>query len=70
MLIAWCRLTNRIFQVVASFEEIAFDKTRVIFKMFFKSAGQCNKVRGLAIEKNEENFDRLEGELRHTAKQK
>jgi uncharacterized protein YndB with AHSA1/START domain len=68
VMIAWYRLSNPIFQVVASFEEIAFDKTRVTFKMLFESAAECKKVRGLAIEKNEENFDRLEDELRHMAR--
>jgi len=64
-LIAWNRLSNPIFQVVASFEEIGIDKTKVIFKMLFATADLCNKIKTFAPEKNEENLDRLEGELRH-----
>ena len=69
-LIAWYRLSKPIFQVVASFEEIAIDRTKVIFKMLFESVEECNKLKGFAPEKNEENFGRLEDELRYMAKQK
>jgi uncharacterized protein YndB with AHSA1/START domain len=62
-LLAWKRLSKPIFQVVATFEEIAPNKTKVIFKMLFASADECNKIKGFAGEKNEENFDRLENEL-------
>jgi uncharacterized protein YndB with AHSA1/START domain len=68
VLIAWHRLTNPLFQVVASFEEVRADKTRVMFKMLFETAAECDKVRALATEKNEENFDRLEAELQEIAK--
>ncbi len=33
------------------------------FKMILNSAGECNKVKKFAVDKNEENFDRLEIEL-------
>ena len=70
VLIAWYRLSKPIFQVVASFEEITIDRTKVIFKMLFESADECGKVKGFAPEKNEENFDRLEDELHFMATQK
>ena len=67
-LIAWNRLSDPIFQVVASFEEISIDRTKVTFKMLFESADLCNKIRGFAPEKNEENLDRLEDVLRDLVK--
>jgi hypothetical protein len=68
VLIAWNRLSNPIFQVVALFEKIANDRTKVIFKMLFETSRLCDKIKPFASEKNEENFDRLEEELRHMAK--
>ena len=63
-LIIWKRFSKPVFQVVVSFEEISTDKTKIIFKQIFNSANECNKVRAFAIDKNEENFDRLELELK------
>ena len=62
-LIAWNRLSNPIFQVVASFEEQPGDKTKITFRMIFTSAKECETIKKFAPEKNEENFDRLENEL-------
>ncbi len=62
-LIAWKRYSKPIFQVVAAFEETAPDKTKIIFRMLFTSADECSKVKKFAVDKNEENFDRLEVEL-------
>jgi hypothetical protein len=62
-LIAWDRLSKPIFQVVVTFEELAAGMTKIIFKMIFNSAEECNKVKSFAPGKNEENFDRLENEL-------
>ena len=63
-LIAWKRISKPIFQVVAIFEEVSISETKIIFKMIFNSANECNKVKAFAGDKNEENFDRLEDELR------
>lgn len=62
-LISWNRLTKPLFQVVATFEEVATDKTRIVFKQVFPSAEECRKVKPFVVDKNEENFDRLEREL-------
>ena len=62
-LIAWNRISKPLFQVVASFEELTKDKTKIVFKQVFLSADECNKVKPFAADKNEENFDRLEIEL-------
>ncbi|GEO05639.1 activator of HSP90 ATPase [Adhaeribacter aerolatus] len=62
-LIAWKRHSKPLFQVVATFEEVSGDKTKIIFKMLFNSAEECRKVKAFAVDKNEENFDKLENEL-------
>jgi uncharacterized protein YndB with AHSA1/START domain len=62
-LIAWKRYSKPLFQVVASFEEVATGKTKLVFKMLFYTAEACRKVKAFAVDKNEENFDRLEREL-------
>ena len=62
-LIVWDRQSKPIFQVEAVFEELAENKTRVIFKQKFETAEECEKLRKFVPEKNEENMDRLEIEL-------
>lgn len=62
-LIAWKRHSKPLFRVVATFEEVAPGKTKIVFKQIFDSATECNKVKPFVIDKNEENFDRLEMEL-------
>jgi hypothetical protein len=48
---------------VATFEEVSGDRTNIVFKMIFDSAEECNKLKVYVVDKNEENFDRLENEL-------
>ena len=62
-LIAWKRHSKPLFQVVATFEEVSGDRTNIVFKMIFDSAEECNKLKVYVVDKNEENFDRLENEL-------
>ena len=62
-MIAWKRYSKPLFQVVALFEEIAPDKTKLIFKMLFDTAQECAKLKPFVVNKNEENFDKLEIEL-------
>ncbi|WP_295120212.1 SRPBCC family protein [uncultured Chitinophaga sp.] len=61
--IAWKRFTKPLFLGAVTFEEVAPDKTEIVFKQIFSSADECNKVKAFAGDKNEENFDRLEQEL-------
>jgi len=49
--------------VVATFKEVSSDKTKIILKMLFNTSDECRKVKAFAVDKNEENFDRLENEL-------
>lgn len=62
-LIAWNRISKPIFQVVAQFEELSNEQTKLVFNMLFTDANDCRKVKVFAVDKNEENFDRLENEL-------
>ena len=62
-LIVWKRFSKPIFQVVAAFEEVSDGRTKIVFKQIFNSSEECNKVKPFAVDKNEENFDRLEIEL-------
>ncbi|MBK6340238.1 MAG: SRPBCC domain-containing protein [Bacteroidetes bacterium] len=58
--IAWQRISKPLFQVHAKFEEITSDKTKIIFKMAFETSKDCIKLKPYVLDKNEENFDRLE----------
>lgn len=62
-LIAWKRYSQPLFQVVALFEETTAETTKLIFKMLFDDAETCRKMRPFVVDKNEENFDKLEAVL-------
>jgi uncharacterized protein YndB with AHSA1/START domain len=66
-LIYWKRHSKPLFHVLTTFEEVAAGKTKVVFKMLFTSTEECNKLKGFVVDKNEENFDRLERELTNMA---
>ncbi|HYD21099.1 MAG TPA: SRPBCC domain-containing protein [Flavipsychrobacter sp.] len=59
-LIAWNRLSQPIFRVVATFDETPDGDTFLSFSMQFKTKEECDKIRKFAPDKNEENFDKLE----------
>lgn len=63
-LIEWKRYSKPLFNVVVTFEELPNNETKLVFKQIFDSVEACNKVRPFAEVKNEENFDRLEAELK------
>lgn len=62
-LVAWNRISNPVFQVVAMFDEYPGNKTKLTFAMIFNSVEECNKIKSFALDKNEENMVRLEAEL-------
>lgn len=68
-LIAWQRHSKPIFQVLATFEEVSPDKTLNVFKQLFHTAEECAKLKKYVLDKNEENFDRLERELERMSSQ-
>jgi uncharacterized protein YndB with AHSA1/START domain len=63
-LLIWDRQSKPLFRVEVVFEEIAENETRVTFKQKFGTAEECTKLRKFVPEKNEENMDRLENELK------
>lgn len=64
-LLVWNRHSKPTFQVEIVFDEISENETKVTFKQKFKTAEECNKIRKFVPEKNEENMDRLEIELKN-----
>lgn len=62
-LIAWKRYSKPLFQILTTFETISENQTKVVFKMLFETAEECNKLKPYVVDKNEENFDKLEVEL-------
>ncbi|WP_111306834.1 SRPBCC family protein [Confluentibacter sediminis] len=63
-LVAWTRLSQPLFDMEVAFEEINPSKTNITFRMIFNTVGECHKMKAFVVPKNEENFDRLERELR------
>jgi len=59
-LIAWKRHSKPLFQIIARFEEVGENSTRLIFTMRFDTTEECQKLKPYVVDKNEENFDRLE----------
>lgn len=62
-LIAWKRYSQPLFQVVATFEEVSAVRTKIVFRQIFDTPEGCNKLKPFVVDKNEENFDRLEAVL-------
>ncbi|WP_316735033.1 SRPBCC family protein [Pedobacter aquatilis] len=65
-LIAWKRYSKPLFQVLFTFEAIEHS-TKIVFKMLFDTAKESDKLRPFVIDKNEENFDKLEKVLENIA---
>jgi uncharacterized protein YndB with AHSA1/START domain len=63
-LLAWDRISQPFFRVVATFDETDDGSTALKFRMQFDNKEACDKLRNFVPEKNEENFDRLEAVLR------
>ena len=63
-LIIWDRISKPLFRVVATFDETPEVSTQLTFRMQFATKAECDKIRGFATGKNEENFDKLEDVLR------
>lgn len=62
-LITWDRLSKPLFRMELSLTDIAPGKTKFGFRMIFNTTEECNKIKSFVMDKNEENFDRLEHEL-------
>lgn len=62
-LISWTRVSQPLFDMEVGFESISESKSKISFRMIFKSVEECEKIKRFVGPKNEENFDRLEREL-------
>jgi uncharacterized protein YndB with AHSA1/START domain len=65
LFVSWNHLSNPVFQVQASFEEISKERTNIVFRMIFENAEEANSLRSFITEKNEENFDKLDVVLKN-----
>lgn len=63
-LLVWDRQSKPIFQVEVNFDERGENETRVTFRQKFATEEECSKLRKYVPEKNGENMDRLESELK------
>ena len=61
--LSWKRFSKPLFQVTAAFERVSDNETKIVFKMIFDTEEECNKLKPYVVDKNEENFDKLEIEL-------
>ncbi|MFB9107120.1 SRPBCC family protein [Flavobacterium gyeonganense] len=61
--LSWKRHSKPLFQVAVSFEPVSGNSTKIVFKMIFDTPEECNKLKPFVVDKNEENFDKLEVEL-------
>jgi len=63
--VGWYRLTNPLFHMLITFDEMPEHKTQFTFHMIFETAKECEAIKKYVADKNEENFDRLEAELKN-----
>ena len=59
-LVSWKRISKPLFDMELGFYRIDANSTKFSFHMFFHSEDECQKMKSFIVEKNEENFDRLE----------
>lgn len=64
-LVGWTRKSQPLFDMEIAFEKIDENKTKISFRMIFATAEDCEKIRKFVEPKNEENFDRLEREIKN-----
>ena len=63
-LVSWKRKSQPLFDMEIAFEKLKENKTQITFRMLFDTIEECDKMRKFVEPKNEENFDRLEKELK------
>lgn len=63
--IVFTHLSGHKFRVTATFEVVDARQTRLTFHMLFDTVAEYEATKPYAVEGNEQNFDRLEAELRN-----
>lgn len=66
--ISWSRLSQPLFNMEVNFEKIDDSNSKISFIMIFETNEACNKMKPYVLPNNEENFDRLERELKEMIK--
>jgi uncharacterized protein YndB with AHSA1/START domain len=61
-MIGWDHISGHKFKVQVHLQQQGI-RTKVTFKMVFESERECQKLKGIIVPSNEQNFDRLEKEL-------
>ena len=61
--IYWKRHSKPLFRIAALFDETEHEQTKLTFRMIFDTPEECEKLKKFVVDKNEENFDKLEMEL-------
>jgi uncharacterized protein YndB with AHSA1/START domain len=64
-LVSWKRNSPPLFDMEIQFEKLDEMTSKISFRMIFESIEDCNKIKSFAEPKNEENFDRLEREIKN-----
>lgn len=64
-IVSWTRKSQPLFDMEIAFEKLDENKTQISFKMIFETVEECEKMRKFVEPKNEENFDRLEREIKN-----
>lgn len=67
--IVFDHLPPHAYRAVVSFED-SDGKTKLTFRMIHETAEECERVKKVVVEGNEQNFDRLEAVLTEEAKRK
>ena len=52
------------YRVTATFDALSDEQTRITFRMGFETPAVCAQAKTFAVKANEENFDRLQKELK------
>jgi uncharacterized protein YndB with AHSA1/START domain len=52
------------YRVTATFDALSDEQTRITFRMVFETPAVCAQAKTFAVKANEENFDRLQKELK------
>ncbi|WP_305952848.1 SRPBCC family protein [Emticicia oligotrophica] len=68
-LVAWTRTSQPFFEMEVAFEQLNHSKSKISFRIIFKTVEECEKMKNFVVPKNEENFDRLERELIYISKE-
>ena len=64
-IVSWTRKSQPLFDMEIAFEKLDENKTQISFKMIFETVEECEKMRKFVEPKNDENFDRLEREIKN-----